>query len=459
MPGGSFEFDGPQGHQSMNWSVADARFSGIYDPALATFRSMSGSLGGMTMASKDAIQDLDASIGPGTFALTGGPSAGGGVDFTLSEAFTNFAENVRVADPSSGANLPFSVKAATLSIDASGQGYRTRALLDLLAFGVANADKAKITANQAELKTRLLAALPVWNRIDGSYRFGDFTTETPVGSFGAKAIAVGFGMDGADRQRNDHLQAERRRADRAGATRAGLEQAAAADRIRPERSGVGFDLDGMARKLIDALDLNREPPVPEEVTAAIGAEFMAKPPKVVISRSTVKGGDTEVAAEGEVTFVAGKPEANVAFEVAGYDSVIETVKQAANDQPEFGQYLAFALAAKGFAKTLPEGRLRWEFLVKARRIGERQRRPAEGPGSAIARIPPDRAQATGNRRTGGAACLFQKSARCGVKLSTSRPASSALTPCTAFDGTMNELPAASVSVLPSIVTSNRPSAT
>ena len=174
VPGGSFEFDGPQGHQSMNWSVADARFSGIYDPALATFRSMSGSLGGMTMASKDAIQDLDASIGPGTFALTGGPSGGGGVDFTLSEAFTNFAENVRVADPSSGANLPFSVKAATLSIDASGQGYRTRALLDLLAFGVANADKAKITANQAELKTRLLAALPVWNRIDGSYRFGDY---------------------------------------------------------------------------------------------------------------------------------------------------------------------------------------------------------------------------------------------------------------------------------------------
>ena len=85
------------------------------------------------------------------------------------------------------------MKAATLSVDANGQGYRTRALLDLLAFGVANADKAKITANQAELKSRLLAALPVWNRIDGSYRFGDFTTETPVGSFGAKTSASASG--------------------------------------------------------------------------------------------------------------------------------------------------------------------------------------------------------------------------------------------------------------------------
>jgi len=365
MPGGSFEFDGPQGHQSMNWSVADARFSGIYDPALATFRSMSGSLGGMTMASKDAVQDLDASIGPGTFALTGGPSGGGGVDFTLSEAFTSFAENVRVADPSSGTNLPFSVKAATVSLDAKGQGYRTRELLDLLAFAVANADKAKITANQAELKKLLLAALPVWNRITGSYRFGDFTTETPFGSFGAKTIGLEFGMDGA--VSNGTITY------RSGAQGLTVPEQLVPAWSRPllptefdlNVSGVGFDLDAMARKLIDALDLTREPPVPEEVTAAIGEEFMAKPPKLVISRSTVKGGDTEVAAEGEVTFAGGKPEANVAFEVAGYDSVIETVKQAANDQPEFGQYLAFALAAKGFAKTLPEGRLRWEFLVKA----------------------------------------------------------------------------------------------
>ena len=35
----------------------------------------------------------------------------------------------------------------------------------------------------------------------------------------------------------------------------------------------------------------------------------------------------------------------------------------------------------------------------------------------------------------------KKSARCGVNVSTSRPASSALTPCTALDGTMKLLPA------------------
>ena len=81
-----------EGHQSMNWSISDARFSGIYDPALAAFRSMSGSQAGMTMVSKEANQELNASIGPGTFALTGGPSAGGGVDFTLSEAFTISSE-------------------------------------------------------------------------------------------------------------------------------------------------------------------------------------------------------------------------------------------------------------------------------------------------------------------------------------------------------------------------------
>ena len=61
------------------------------------------------------------------------------------------------------------------------------------------------------------------------------TTETPVGSFGAKAIAIGFGMDGAVANGTITYRLSGNGHDRAGAARSGLEQAAAADRIRPER--------------------------------------------------------------------------------------------------------------------------------------------------------------------------------------------------------------------------------
>jgi hypothetical protein len=364
VPAGSIEVDGPQGHQAMQWAVEGAKFIGVFDPALATFRNMSGSQAGMTLSTKEAKQEVHVSIGPGTFTMTGTPSSGGGVDFTLSEAFTNFTETVRAKDESTGMDFPMTLKADSFAVNAAGKGYRTRALLDLLAFGIANADEAKIKANQAALKDQLRAALPLWNHVDVSYSFGNFSAETPVGAFGAGNVGVAMGMDGAIP--NGTLTYKM--------SATGIVAPAQllppwAGTLMPTEfdlnvSGVGFNVDSMANKLIESFDLNRDPPIPDEVGDQIAAEFMANPPKVVISKSTVKNSGTEVTAEGEVTFPGGKPLADITFEVAGYDKIVEAVKQSASSQPEMSQVLAVALAAKGFAKTQPDGRLRWELVVK-----------------------------------------------------------------------------------------------
>lgn len=64
-------------------------------------------------------------------------------------------------------------------------------------------------------------------------------------------------------------------------------------------------------------------------------------------------------------------------------------------------------------------------------------------------------------KTGAPANLYylRNSARCGVKVSIKRPVSRALTPCVRFPGTMKLPPCSSVVLTPSMVTSNRPSAT
>jgi hypothetical protein len=365
LPAGLIDVDTPNGRQSVQWSIAGGAFEGVWDPAIATFRTMSGSQSSMTMTSREGGQEVHATIGNGSFALAGVAAPGGGVNFAVSEVFSDFVETIQVAEPSSGLDFPVTVRAENFSVNASADGYRTRALLDLLAFVVANADEARIKANQAELKSKLAALLPVWNRIDGAYRFGDLTAETPMGAFGASKFAVGFGMDGAV-------------PDGSLTYSMSLTGVKVPEQIVPpwsvpllptemdvSVSGVGFHADAIARKLLDNLDLNRDPPIPAAVGEEIAAEFMANPPKVVIARSTVRNRDTEVSAEGEVTFLAGQPQANVAFEVTGYDKVVEGVQEAAKQQPELGQALAVALAAKGFAKNLPDGRLRWELMVKS----------------------------------------------------------------------------------------------
>ncbi|TIT99848.1 MAG: hypothetical protein E5W39_17500, partial [Mesorhizobium sp.] len=112
------------------------------------------------------------------------------------QTIADFAETLDFDDPKSGLKFPLTIKSPELSVNATGKGMRTKPFLDLLAFAVANEDEAKLKANQAQLKSLLLAALPLWERIDGSYGLKDVSVESPVGHFGAAELGTSFGSDG-----------------------------------------------------------------------------------------------------------------------------------------------------------------------------------------------------------------------------------------------------------------------
>ena len=135
--------------------------------------------------------------------------------------------------------------------------------------------------------------------------------------------------------------------------------------------GANLDLDTMARKAIDTFDLNKEPPLPADFGDKIGAEFLAKSPKVLIEPSIIKNKDTEVAFKGEVRFPfdkpdpTKKPDIDMTVTVSGYDKIVETLQEAAKTTPDATNAVAAALAMKGFAKTLPDGRIEWVLNGKS----------------------------------------------------------------------------------------------
>ncbi|TJV13334.1 MAG: hypothetical protein E5Y18_21600, partial [Mesorhizobium sp.] len=131
--------------------------------------SATQSIAGMTMNSRDAVQRAKVSTGAGTATMNASKAANGGVDFTATQSLADFAEALDFDDPKSGLKFPLTIKSPKLSVNATGKGVRTKPLLDLLAFAVANEDEARLKANQAQLKSLLLAALPLWERIDGTY--------------------------------------------------------------------------------------------------------------------------------------------------------------------------------------------------------------------------------------------------------------------------------------------------
>jgi len=363
---GSFDFTGPQGPQHIDFSVSNNKFTGIYDPGLAAFVSGTGSMDGMTMKTREAKQEADVSAGAGTATIMATKAANGGVDFTAAQKVLNFAETIKVNDPENGLSFPASVTSPELSVDATGKGIKTKPLLDLLAFAVANESDEKVKANQAEFKSLLLAALPVWDRIDGTYRFKDFAVESPVGKFGATLLSTAFGMDGVSQNGKVNYAIKA-----SGLTVPHQMLPAWTVPLLPTDvdlnfGGANIDLDTMAKKAIDAFDLNKNPPLTDEFGNGLVAEFLAKKPKVVLGHSTVKNGDIEVAMEGEMTFPGGeKPDATVTVDVAGYDKIVDALKEAAKSDQQMAQAFPFALAVKGFGKTLPDGRLEWVIDTKA----------------------------------------------------------------------------------------------
>ncbi|TIW69847.1 MAG: hypothetical protein E5V53_35020, partial [Mesorhizobium sp.] len=73
--GASFELEGPEGRQSMEFTIKDGKLTSVYDPALAAFTNATSSLAGMTMTSRDAKQQADASTGAGTATVVATKSA------------------------------------------------------------------------------------------------------------------------------------------------------------------------------------------------------------------------------------------------------------------------------------------------------------------------------------------------------------------------------------------------
>lgn len=361
----SFELNGPEGPQSTQFSVEGGKFAGVYDPELATFASATSSMAGMTMNSRDAMQRAQVSTGAGTATMNATRAANGGVDFTMAQTVADFAEALDFDDPKSGLKFPLTIKSPELSVNATGKGVRTKPFLDLLAFAVANEDEARLKANQAQLKSLLRAALPLWERIDGTYGFKDFTVDSPVGPFGAAELGTSFGSDGIAQNAaiNYSIKA-------AGLTipRNVLPAWSAAllpTDIDLNFGGADMDLDSMAKKAIEAFDLNQNPPLPAGFGDTLTADFMAKAPKVVIGHSTMRNADIEIALEGDMTFPGMKPEANLTIDIAGYDKIVESLQTAAKSEPEAAQYFPMVLAIKGFGKTLPDGRLEWVINSKA----------------------------------------------------------------------------------------------
>jgi hypothetical protein len=402
MPAGSVEMTTPTGPESLQWSVDNANMSGIFDPKIGAFSKASFSYGSFKIKSTSPTQDVEASASSAKGEMIGTAAASGGVDFSNIQSAADFQETMVVkspppsddaaADGSTATPKPAAhedlmkvvIRGGELGANAEGKGLRNLELLDLWAFFIAHSEEKTLKdSEQAELKTKILAALPLWDKLSGAYHLADLDVETPLGPFAAKNVSQELNFDGISKSGGYHYALRTN----------GLKypvlpipewsvQFLPTD-VELAFGTTGVDLDTVAKAAVADMDLNREKPFSDEFGASTAAAFMMNPPKVVINKSLLRTADTELTVEGEVSFTALKPESRTTWEMAGFDAVLDRLTKASEQAPEIKNYIVFAKLAKDFGTQLPNGHLQWVVDQKADGSVSVNGNPVKGPDPVV----------------------------------------------------------------------------
>lgn len=357
------------GTQSLNYDVAGPVFKGVFSPALGAILSGTGSVERFGMKTTDAQSSMDATFARSTYDITGKPAENGAADVSIRQAITNFTEKATIltpGSPSPDGSFGFTVAGAPLKFDATLDAARMRPLLDLYAFFISHPEfssgeegRAKRAALQDEFKMRLRAILPLWTRFSGIYDIGGLKIESAGAGATLDRLLVDFGMDGISRAGSIDY-------------RFGIQGLKVASAMIPPWTQplipTDLDLDFAVKKLdlqtpvdivMNDLDLSRDDSQFEAMGAKASTAFEENPPTFVVEPSHIRSRDLDVGFSGSMAFAAGKPSATFTVEAAGLDRTIENLKTTDTDVPEVNQFVGGLSMAKGFGKTLPDGRVQW----------------------------------------------------------------------------------------------------
>lgn len=364
-PSGSVSFRTPPTELSpslrsqLEWTVEESETTGIFDPELAGFASAAGSFRGIKAVSSDDNQRAEIAAGSGTFEMTAVTSPGGGVDYESSQTTLDFSETVTARVGPAGPQMAFTISSPKVVVVSDATGFQAWPILDLAAFAVAHADEQAVAADQAELKRLVLAALPLWDSISVGYAISDLGVDTAVGQFGIANLEAVAMIDGISRS---------------GAIDYGIEigglslppdlAPAWSAPLLPTDVSLNFGVRNLnseepIRLLVDAIDLDRQPPIPDAVGQDILAEFLGDPPTFVMEQSVIRNGEIEITMSGEMPFPLGKPTLIATIEMAGFETAASALQAAAAVDPGAQQAFPFVLAARGLGRALEDGRLQW----------------------------------------------------------------------------------------------------
>lgn len=345
--------------------------SGVFDPKLGAFTTMSSTAKSLNGSNDDGSTKVRTETQD--VRLTGSATdAGGGlIDGKVTYATGSFAETIA---PSKGGGTPIRLSVANSAADGTVTGQAARATLDLWSFLVAHPSKAALIADEAGLKAKILAAVPLFKRVAATASVNNLIVETPMGNARVAKLGMTETVNGIVPEGLFEL----------GLTLGAIEPPAAlvpawASPLIPKETALGvkltgYNLDALVKAAVAKLDLKAAEPLAmkdEEVLATLlpGGKLFVDllPGKLATDMYNVTWtGKVEV--DPATSLVTGK----ATVTAKGLDKVAQQLSK----QTDTVQYATGLFAAKAMAKPV-DGADVWElefdsngtFVVNGQKLG------------------------------------------------------------------------------------------
>jgi hypothetical protein len=345
------------------YSIASMVYNGVFDPAIAYLRSGDFKASDIRLTSKSDADQVDASFAGMNYRLdsTDSASGNGRLDFKASGAFTALSETVTSAQ-----TPPVTIKADSIDFNADVASLPAKEIRDIVFFILDHVDEKELSKEDGErLKSVLKASFPLFSSANETITVNNLAVGTVAGSGGAKAFGYNFSVDGP----SDAVR---------------FAFGMNAQEVTLDSPVVPASYHAFLPKSIDM-----QIAVPDMDFAAFGDEFM----KIDFSSGNNSEESGKLAAEklfhdGVVVVdlpkfiavsdvydidVTGKLQGRVDTQkdyslqasilARDLDKSIAAIQELAKSDPNLQQVSFGMMMAKGFAKTDPDGRSRWDINV------------------------------------------------------------------------------------------------
>jgi Cu/Ag efflux protein CusF len=333
--------------------------TGIYNTAMRAFESQEYAMTDFMMKQsvddKELKQDDNMEIESLAGKATAKTNSKGGIDSASQFEVIN-QRSSQVVETKPDSPIPFKlaidVNTPNQESNTSAINIKSREILDLVAFFVANNSSEAIVTNQEQLRSLAKSALPLFDSLSSSVVVGKTNFKTNYGDGSVDSVTYAIDLAGAV-EKGKFSQ---------DMVIAGLQIPATALppwalSLIPKDVALGFAIEGyngaeVAKLLVEEFDLKSEPPLNADTQAKLfGYALPQGALSVTIKPGNVKSQLYNLTYEGTVEIrPSASPLAKCKVKFTGFQGTMEALQKASQSDPSVNQVIGPMLAAQGFAK-------------------------------------------------------------------------------------------------------------